>query len=73
MTIANERKVFWGGYVIKEHGEMILTSNKNTWDTNYHLYDRDEEIEYLIDTSDLPEEIPCLFELKDHAFKTYDM
>lgn len=31
-------------------GRYILKDTKNNWDMNYHLYDTDKDIEYLLDT-----------------------
>lgn len=30
----------------------LFKYNFNTWDTNYHVFDLESEIEYLIDTFD---------------------
>ena len=47
------RKAFYGALVIKDEGELILTKPLNSWDTNYHLYDTLNKIEYLIDLGDI--------------------
>lgn len=41
-----------GGKVIKEGEHYILTGNRNTWDTNYHLIHKNTSIEYLLDIGD---------------------
>lgn len=73
MTIANERKVFWGGYVIKEEDRMILTAPQNSQDMNYHLYDLNKDIEYLIDIDDMPLNDYCLDDIKEFSFRQYKM
>ena len=47
------RKLFHGASVIIECDGYILTKPLNTWDTNYHLYDTLNNIEYLIDVDDV--------------------
>lgn len=47
------RKVFHGATVITERDGYILTKPLNTWDTNYHLYNTLNNIEYLIDIDDI--------------------
>lgn len=47
------RKVFHGGKVITDQKDFVLTYPLNTWDTNYHLYDTLNNIEYLIDIDDV--------------------
>ena len=47
------RKFFHGAVVIIECDGYILTKPSNTWDTNYHLYDTLNNIEYLIDIDDV--------------------
>lgn len=42
-----------GGKVIKEGERYILTGNRNTWDTNYHLIHKNTGIEYLLDIGDV--------------------
>jgi hypothetical protein len=51
----------------------ILSGIRNTWDTNYHLYDTDNDIEYLIDCDDMESdlmELGNIEELKELAWKT---
>lgn len=48
-----KRTVYNGGQVITENEVMILTRPKHSWDTNYHAYDKDNRIEYLIDINDV--------------------
>ena len=48
-----KRTVYNGGRVITENEQMILTYPNNSWDTNYHAYDKDNRIEYLIDINDI--------------------
>lgn len=33
-----------------------ITQNLNTWDTNYHVFDLDNRLDYLIDISDFVDE-----------------
>lgn len=33
-----------------------ITKNLNTWDTNYHVFDLDNRLDYLIDISDFIDE-----------------
>ena len=47
------KKVFHGAAVIRDEGAFILTKPMNSWDTNYHLYDTLNKIEYLIDIGDV--------------------
>lgn len=70
----NKEKVFHGGKVIKEEGNMVLTAPRNTWDTNYHLYDTEEEKEYLLDIHEdiEPLEYP-LHELINYCWKEEEM
>lgn len=42
-----------GGKVIKEGERYILTGNRNTWDTNYHLVHKNTGVEYLLDIEDV--------------------
>lgn len=67
------KKAFWGGVVVREEGNMVLTLPRNSWDMNYHLYDTHEDMEYLIDISDLPDATVPLLELKDLSFKKVTM
>lgn len=46
-------KLFHGAVVIKDEGAYILTKPMNTWDTNYHLYDTLDKVEYLIDLDEV--------------------
>lgn len=48
-----KRTVYNGGKVITENEQVILTYPLNSWDTNYHAYDKDNRIEYLIDINDV--------------------
>ena len=54
------RKVFHGASVIKDEGAYILTKPMNSWDTNYHLYDTLNNIEYLIDLDDVGSDVSDL-------------
>jgi hypothetical protein len=57
---------------LAEKEGYILTGIKNTWDTNYHLYDSNNDIEYLIDCDDMENELLELGnieELKELAWK----
>ena len=46
-------KLFHGAKIIRKSGGYILTYPLNTWDTNYHLYDTLNRIEYLIDLDEV--------------------
>jgi len=48
-----KRTVYNGGKVITENEQVILTRPRNEYDTNYHAYDKDAGIEYLIDINDI--------------------
>lgn len=48
-----KRTVYNGGKVITENEQVILTQPHNSWDTNYHAYDKDNRIEYLVDINDV--------------------
>ena len=48
-----KRTVYNGGRVITENEQVILTYPNNSWDTNYHAYDKDNRIEYLVDILDV--------------------
>ena len=48
-----KRTVYNGGKVITENEQVILTQPGNSWDTNYHAYDKDNRIEYLVDINDV--------------------
>ena len=52
-TVKNVRKVFHGATVITERDGYIITYPMNTWDTNYHLYDTLNKVEYLIDLDEV--------------------
>lgn len=43
---------YWHGLIISESPEWVLTSNRNTWDTNYHLINKITGIDHLIDMQD---------------------
>jgi hypothetical protein len=58
---------------IFEKDGHILTGIRNTWDTNYHLYDKTNEVEYLIDCDDVDDnliQLEDIEELKLFAWKT---
>ena len=48
-----KRTVYNGGKVITENEQVILTCPRSSWDTNYHAYDKDASIEYLVDIIDV--------------------
>jgi len=48
-----KRTVYNGGKVITENEQVILTQPRNSWDTNYHAYDKEAGIEYLIDINNI--------------------
>ena len=48
-----KRTVYNGGKVITENEQVILTCPRSSWDTNYHAYDKDAGIEYLVDINDV--------------------
>ena len=48
-----KRTVYNGGKVITENEQVILTYPRSSWDTNYHAYDKDAGIEYLVDINDV--------------------
>ena len=41
--------------IIREDNEYKLVRPFNTWDTNYHLIDKETRTDYLIDICDLSE------------------
>lgn len=44
---------FRDGKILEQNDRFILTSNCHVYDTNFHLFDCLENLEYLIDSSDL--------------------
>lgn len=59
--------------VIAEKDGYILKGTSNTWDTNFHLYDTNNDTEYLIDCDDMESdlmELENIEELKEIAWKT---
>jgi len=69
----SKNNVYSGGRIFKQSKRYVMTHPKNSWDMNYHLYDKVENIEYLIDIDDIGEYETdmCCEDLKDFSWRQY--
>lgn len=45
--------------MIAEKGKWLLLGSDGVWDTNYHLIDTTTNVDYLLDISDVNDEVSC--------------